>query len=253
MNLELAGRVAIVTGASRGLGRATALALAAEGVNVLAVARDEEQLGELERTTAESVPGAIRGLCCDIADLDRVAELPARAEAEFGPLDILVNNAGIAPAGPFLEQDWEQWEQVFRVNVTAPAVLARAAGAGMVERGRGKIINVASTAGLLGKATLVAYSASKGALVQMTKALSSEWAKHGVQVNAIAPGAFETEAQKLVLESPEILRRRLRKIPAGRIADPAELGSLVCWLASPLSDYASGSIFVIDGGESAKL
>ncbi len=252
MNLELDGKVAIVTGASRGLGRAAALALAAEGANVLAVGRDEGLLDELQ-AAAESAPGALAGVSCDIADLDRAAELPARAEELFGPLDILVNNAGIAPAEAFLEQDWEQWERVFRVNVTAPAVLAKAAGAGMVERGSGKIINVASTAGLLGKASLVAYSSSKGAVVQMTKALSSEWARHGVQVNAIAPGAFETEAQKLVLESPEILRRRIRKIPAGRIADPAELGSLVCWLSAPASDYVSGSIFVIDGGESAKL
>jgi 2-deoxy-D-gluconate 3-dehydrogenase len=252
MNLELSGKVAIVTGASRGLGRAAALALAGEGVNVLAVGRDEGLLGELEGAAA-GAPGAVEGLACDLVDLERASELPARAEALFGPLEILVNNAGIAPAGPFLEQDWEQWERVFRVNVTAPATLAKAAGAGMVERGRGKIINVASTAGLLGKASLVSYSASKGAVVQMTKALSSEWARHGVQVNAIAPGAFETDAQKLVLESPEILRRRVRKIPAGRIADPDELGSLVCWLASPCSDYVSGSIVVIDGGESAKL
>lgn len=251
MNFELEGKVAIVTGASRGLGRSSAIALATEGVRVLAVARDEERLKELEEAGAG--PGTIQALPCDMLDLDGVGELPARAEALCGPVDIVVNNAGIAPAGSFLDQDWDLWEQVFRVNVTAPAVLAKAAGAAMVERGRGKIVNVASTAGLLGKASLVAYSASKGALVQMTKALSSEWAGRGVQVNAIAPGAFATDAQKVVLESPEISRRRIRKIPAGRIANPTELGPLVCWLSSPLSDYVTGSIVVIDGGEAAKL
>ena len=117
----------------------------------------------------------------------------------------------------------------------------------------GKIINVASTSGILGKAQLVSYSASKGALVQMTKALASEWARFGIQVNAIAPGAFETDAQQAVLEDSEILKRRIRKIPAKRMGQPAEIGPLVCYLASPLSDFVTGAVNVIDGGESCCL
>ncbi len=123
----------------------------------------------------------------------------------------------------------------------------------MLEQGSGKIINVASTSGILGKAWLVSYSASKGALLQFTKALASEWARQGVQVNAIAPGAFETEAQRAVLDSPDLMKRRLGKIPQRRMGAPDEIGPLVCYLASNRSDFVTGSVFVIDGGESCKL
>jgi 2-dehydro-3-deoxy-D-gluconate 5-dehydrogenase len=132
-------------------------------------------------------------------------------------------------------------------------VLARAAGRHFLAQRSGKVINVASTSGITGKPLLVSYSASKGALLQFTKALAGEWARFGIQVNAIAPGAFETEAQSAVLESPEILERRLRKIPAGRMGDATEFGPLVCYLASPLSAFMTGSVVVIDGGEVSKL
>lgn len=186
-------------------------------------------------------------------DAAAVAALAQTALDQFGGLDIVVNNAGIAPAGNFLEQEQEIWNRVMAVNVNAPAILARAAGKHMVNQGSGKIINIASTSGILGKATLVAYSSSKGALLQFTKALAAEWAKAGVQVNAIAPGAFETDAQSAVLESPEILKRRLRKIPVGRMGDAEEMATLACYLASPKSNFVTGSVYVIDGGESSKL
>jgi 2-dehydro-3-deoxy-D-gluconate 5-dehydrogenase len=123
----------------------------------------------------------------------------------------------------------------------------------MIRQGSGKIINIASISGLRGKASLVAYSASKGALIQMSKALAAEWARHNIQVNAIAPGGFKTEAQAAVLNDPEILRRRVRKIPAGRMADKDEIGPMICYLASPKSDFVTGAVFVIDGGETAKI
>jgi 2-deoxy-D-gluconate 3-dehydrogenase len=249
MDLGLEGKVAIVTGASRGLGKAAAIALVDQGVRVLAAARSLDELRQLE----ESAPGQISAVQCDMKDAAAVAGLVPEAVDRFGRLDIVVNNAGIAPAGFFLEQSDEVWDDVMAVNVKAPAVLARAAGKVMVEQGSGKIINIASTSGILGKAMLVAYSSSKGALLQFTKALAAEWASKDVQVNAIAPGAFETDAQRVVLESPDLLRRRLGKIPARRMGDVEELGPLVCYLASPLSDFVSGSVFVIDGGESGKL
>ncbi len=249
IDLELDGKVAVITGASRGLGRASAEALIEQGVRVLAVARSLDGLKELESIAPDQVQ--IRQ--CDMLDAGAVAELPTAAIDAFGGLDIVVNNAGIAPAGKFLEQDAQVWSDVMAVNVTAPAILARAAGPHMVAQGAGKIINVASTSGILGKATLVAYSASKGALLQFTKALAAEWAKAGIQVNAIAPGAFATDAQRAVLDAPEILERRLRKIPARRMGDSEEIGPLVCYLASTKSDFVTGSVFVIDGGESSKL
>jgi 2-deoxy-D-gluconate 3-dehydrogenase len=249
IDLELEGKVAIVTGASRGLGRAAAAALAAQGVKVLVVARSIKELEQLE----VEYSGGVVAWQCDMQDRAAVAALPRVAIDRFGRLDIVVNNAGIAPAGAFLDQHDEEWDRVFAVNVTAPAVLARAAGRHMVARGSGKIINMASTSGILGKAGLVSYSSSKGALIQFTKALSAEWAGKGVQVNAIAPGAFATDAQRVVLESPEMLERRLRKIPGRRMGEAHEMGPLVCYLASDHSNFVSGSVFVIDGGESCKL
>ena len=249
IDLELTGQVAIVTGASRGLGRAMAVALAEQGVRVLAVARSMDELRQLESTA----PGSIRGHACDMRDVAAVAKLADDAVQAFGRIDIVVNNAGIAPAGAFLDQPDSLWNEVFSVNVTAPATLTRAAGRHMIPRRSGKIINIASTSGILGKPTLVAYSASKGALLQFTKALAAEWASKGVQVNAIAPGAFQTSAQRAVLESPEMLERRLRKIPARRMGVDAEIGPMVCYLSSPKSDFVTGSVFVMDGGESSKL
>jgi 2-deoxy-D-gluconate 3-dehydrogenase len=246
VNLELEGRVAIVTGAGRGLGRAIAAALVEEGARVLAVARSEDELGTLASQS-------VRPARCDMRTPDAVAALPQHALDTFGRLDIVVNNAGIAPAGAFAEQPQAEWDEVFAVNVTAPAVLTRAAAPHLFAQGSGKVINVASIAGIGGKAQLVSYSASKAALIQFTKALAAEWARAGIQVNAIAPGAFETEAQRAVLESPDILRRRLRKIPAQRYAAPAEIGPIACLLASPLSSFVTGAVFVIDGGEAAKL
>jgi len=249
IDLELEGKVAIVTGASRGLGRAAAVALAEQGVKLLAVARSTRELQELE----EEYAGKVAAWPCDMQDRKAVAALPQAVIEQFGGLDIVVNNAGIAPAGAFLDQQEEEWDRVLAVNVTAPAVLARSAGQHMIARGGGKIINIASTSGILGKAWLVSYSTSKGALIQFTKALAAEWAGKGIQVNAIAPGAFETDAQKAVLESPEILQRRLRKIPVRRMGEVHEIGPLICYLASDQSNFVTGSVFVIDGGESSKL
>ncbi|MFR9807129.1 SDR family NAD(P)-dependent oxidoreductase [Pseudonocardia sp. RS010] len=249
MDLELEGKVAIVTGASRGLGRAAAEALAAEGANVLAVARTTPDLEKLQATDPERI--AIETV--DMRSAEQVAALAEHAVARFGRLDVVVNNAGIAPAGRFVDQPQEQWDEVFAVNVRAPAVLARAAGRYFLEQRSGKVINVASTSGINGKPVLVSYSASKGAVLQFTKALGAEWARFGVQVTAIAPGAFETDAQSAVLDDPQTLDRRLRKIPAGRMGRGDEFGPLVCYLASPLSDFMTGSVIVFDGGEVNKL
>jgi 2-dehydro-3-deoxy-D-gluconate 5-dehydrogenase len=249
MDLQLSGRVAVVTGASRGLGQAIASAFVAEGMSVVAAARSTSDLSAL----AAEHPDRIAAVTCDMADREAVAGLVDVAVERFGRLDVVVNNAGIAPAGAFTEMPVDRWDDVFAVNVFAPVVLAQAAGRIFLEQGHGKVINVASTSGLRGKPTLAAYSSSKGAMLRFTEAVAGEWARHGVQVNAIAPGAFATDAQAAVLESPQILERRLRKIPSGRMGDVAEIGPLACYLASPASDFVTGAVYVIDGGESSKL
>lgn len=249
MDFGLDDHVAIVTGASRGLGRACVDALVGEGVRVVAAARSVDALEEL----AATAPSQVVAAPCDMADTEAVEALVDVALDRFGRLDVVVNNAGIAPAGPFVDLGLDVWDQVFRVNVRGPATLARAAGRVLLEQGHGKVINIASTSGLKGKPYLVAYSASKGAMLRMTEALAAEWASSGVQVTAIAPGAFATDAQSAVLDDPEILRRRLRKIPAGRMGEVDEIGPLVCWLASPRSQFVTGSTHVIDGGEVHKL
>jgi 2-dehydro-3-deoxy-D-gluconate 5-dehydrogenase len=249
VDLGLEGQVAIVTGASRGLGRAAAVALVAEGVRVLAAARDQSSLQVL----AEAHPGRLLAAPCDMRDLQAVQALAELARERFGRLDVVVNNAGIAPAGKFIDQDWQRWNETLAVNVTAPAALAQAAGRIFIEQRSGKVINVASTSGLRGKPILVSYSASKAALIRLTEALAAEWAPFGIQVNAIAPGAFATDAQEAVTSDPDMLARRIRKIPAGRMADPVEFGPIVTFLASPASNFVTGATFVIDGGEVSKL
>ncbi len=250
MDLQLTGSVAIVTGASRGLGAAAALALAAEGVQVVAAARSEDALADL----AEGSGGRIAPVRCDMHRSDEVAGLVDVALERFGRLDCVVNNAGIAPAGSFLEQDIGVLSDVLAVNLLAPAVLAQAAGRHFTAEARsGSIINVGSTSSLKGKPLLAAYSASKGGLARLTEALAAEWARHDIRVNLIAPGAFATEAQAQVMADERMLTARLRKIPLRRMGNPDELGPLVCYLASPLSAFVTGSCFVIDGGEVAKL
>jgi 2-deoxy-D-gluconate 3-dehydrogenase len=245
----LQGRVVLVTGASRGLGASMARGLADRGARVVAAARSLDALAEV----VAHRPDLMSAEQADMRDLDRLGELVDRVVARHGHLDVLINNAGIAPAGRYADQDPHVWRETLDINVLAPMVLSQAAGRHFIAQQSGKIINVASTTGVRGKPLLVAYSASKGALVRMTEALAAEWARHGVQVNVVAPGAFATDAQSAVLESPELLQRRIRKIPARRIADPGEIVPLVCLLASPDSDYITGSVFVIDGGEAGKL
>lgn len=249
MDLRLTDTVVLVTGASRGLGAAMALALASEGAYVVAAARSKDSLAEV----AAQGGGRISAVEVDLRDEDSVRALVPEVLARHGRIDGLVNNAGIAPAGKFATQDPEIWKDALTVNVVAPMLLAQAAGVRMIEQGGGRIVNVASTTGLRGKPFLVPYSTSKGAVVRFTEALAAEWAGKNVQVNCIAPGAFVTDAQKAVTDSPELHAKRIAKIPAGRMADPSELVPLTCLLVSPVSAFTTGATFVVDGGESGKL
>lgn len=249
MDFGLEGTVVLVTGASRGLGAAMATTLAAEGASVVAAARSTDSLAEVARRGN----GRITAEAVDMRDEEAVTALVETVIARHGRIDALVNNAGIAPAGKFVDQDPDVWKETMAVNVIAPMLLAQAAGRHMIAQGSGRIVNVASTTGVRGKPHLVGYSTSKGAVVRMTESLAAEWAGKGVQVNCIAPGAFATDAQSAVIESPDLLARRIGKIPAGRMAEVEELMPLVCLLVSASSPFTTGSVFVVDGGESGKL
>ena len=200
--------------------------------------------GALEDLAAGS-DGAIHPVRCDMRDVAEVAGLADVALERFGRLDCVVNNAGIAPAGTFLDQDTEVLAEVLAVNVTAPAVLSQAAARHFVAAGQGgSIINVGSTSSLKGKALLAAYSASKGALVRMTEALAAEWAPPRHQGEPDRPRRLATaSAQAQVVADEKTLAARLRKIPMRRMGEPAELGPLVCYLASPLAAFVTGVLF----------
>jgi len=250
MDLKIKDSVVLVTGASRGLGNAISKYLVDEGAYVVAAARSESDLEEL----ALYAPGRVHPVVCDMANKSDVSLLVDKTIDKFECLHAVVNNAGMAPAENFLESDISTMETVLSVNLIAPAVIAKSAANYFIsENIKGSIINIASTSGLKGKASLVSYSSSKGALLRFTESLAVEWARHGIRVNAIAPGAFVTSAQSAVLENESILKARLKKIPQRRMGDPEEIGPLTAYLVSPLSSFVTGSCFVIDGGEVSKL
>jgi 2-dehydro-3-deoxy-D-gluconate 5-dehydrogenase len=250
MDLAIAGQAVVVTGASRGLGAAIVRTLVDEGANVVAAARSRDALEQL----AAEAPDHIHPVTCDMRDRDAVAALANTSIEVFGRLDAVVNNAGIAPAGKLVETDLAVMEETLAVNLLAPAALAQAAARHWISsQVPGSVVNIASTSGLKGKALLAGYSASKGAVMRLTEALASEWARYKIRVNTIAPGAFETDAQAAVFEDSATLDARLRKIPLRRMGAPDEIGPLTAYLVSPLSGFVTGSCFVIDGGEVAKL
>ncbi|MEM7287622.1 MAG: glucose 1-dehydrogenase [Actinomycetota bacterium] len=250
MDLGIEGHAIVVTGASRGLGAAIASSLVAEGANVVAAARSIDALESL----AAEAPDHIEAAGCDMRDRDAIEALVDACVRRFGRIDAVVNNAGIAPAGRLVDTDLAVMEETFAVNLIAPAALARSAARHWIAEDRpGSVVNIASTSGLKGKALLAGYSASKGGMLRLTEALSNEWARYRIRVNTIAPGAFETDAQAAVFENEATLDARLRKIPLRRMGAPEEIGPLTAYLVSPLSGFVTGSTFVIDGGEVAKL
>lgn len=247
--VDLSGRVALVTGASRGLGRAIALALAEAGADLALAARSAEALA---RTAAEAAKYGVRAEAFR-TDLRQPGDIQALVEGTlraFGRIDVLVNNAGIAGAEkPFLELRLEEWEDVWAVNLRAPALCAQAVARTMVERRRGRIINIASIGGLKPISRLAPYCVSKAGLIQLTRVMALELARYNVQVNAVCPGYFLTPMNEAFFASPdgqEIIRR---SIPLRRLGDPAELGPAVVCLASEAAGFATGSVIVIDGGQ----
>jgi len=243
---DLSGKVALVTGTSRGLGAGMARALAAAGADVAVHAREQPCATEDCLRAAGVRTACLAGDLSDRAAADR---LIADTLDKMGRLDILVNNAGIIRRQPAAEHSDEYWDDVLEINLTAVFRLCRAAGRHMLERGGGgKIVNIASLLAFQGGVTVPGYAAAKGGVAQLTKALANEWALQGINVNAIAPGYMATDNTKALREDPVRTRQILERIPAGRWGTPDDLGGAVVFLASRASDYVNGHVLVVDGG-----
>jgi 2-deoxy-D-gluconate 3-dehydrogenase len=249
--LPLAGRTAVVTGAGRGLGRAAALALAQAGARLALLGRTAatlDRVGDEIRAAA----GQAETILTDVTDEAQVERAGAQVRERLGGADILVNNAGEAPVGPLLKTRAADIEALLRLNVVGAMTCARVFGAHMVEKGAGRVINIASVVRLTGESNTSLYAASKGALIAFSRTLAVEWARHGITVNAVAPGYFRTDLNAQALDNPEVGERLLKKIPLRRVGQPAELGPLLVYLSSDASAFMTGSVLVIDGGQVAR-
>jgi 2-deoxy-D-gluconate 3-dehydrogenase len=246
-SFDLAGKTALVTGCRRGIGKAAALALAGAGANVVGASASLEADDEVAAEVA-SLGREFRAYRCELSDRQAVYALVADVVAEFPRLDVLVLNAGTIARQPAIEHGDELWDRVIAVNLTAQFVLARELGRRMVEQGSGKIIFVASLMSFQGGVTIPSYVASKGGIAQLTKALSNEWASHGVNVNAVAPGYIATDNTQPLREDETRARQILERIPAGRWGEPSDLAGAFVFLASAASNYVHGTVLPVDGG-----
>jgi len=249
---DLSGKTAIVTGGGSGIGRQMAQALAEGGANVVLCARKVERC---EQAAAEIAELGVRTLAlrCDVREPDDVHAVVERTRAALGRIDVLVNNAGTAWGAPPEEMPLQGWQKVIDVNLTGVFLFAQAAGRAMIADGRGgKIVNIASVAGLGGAPpevmNAIPYNASKGGVIAFTRDLACKWARHGINVNAIAPGWFPSEMSRVVLDqNPGLVER----IPLRRYGGTDDLKGVILFLASPASDYVTGHTLVVDGGQSA--
>jgi 2-deoxy-D-gluconate 3-dehydrogenase len=245
---RLDGKVALVTGASRGLGRGIAQALASAGADVVLHASETQPVASAADIKA-ATGRRTATVTANLGERDAADRLIADAIACFGQIDILVNNAGIIRREPAAEHSDENWDDVLEVNLSSVFRLSRAAGRHMLARGEGgKIISIASMLSFQGGINVPGYAAAKGGLVQLTKALANEWAPHRINVNAIAPGYMETDNTSALRADPVRFRAITERIPAGKWGTPQDLAGAAIFLASRAADYVHGHVLVVDGG-----
>ncbi|MEV6695156.1 SDR family oxidoreductase [Micromonospora sp. NPDC051196] len=249
MNLfDLNGRLAVVTGCRRGIGLAMAEALAAAGADVIGVSAALEQTGSEVADRVHAHGRSFLPYRADLSDRDAVRALARWLGQRDRPIDILVNNAGTIRRAPAAEHADTDWDHVLEVDLSAPFVLAREVGRGMIARGSGKIIFTASMLSFQGGITVPGYAAAKSGIAGLTRALANEWARHGVNVNAIAPGYISTDNTQALREQPERNQAILERIPAGRWGRPEDLAGITVFLASEAAAYLHGAVIPVDGG-----
>lgn len=246
--MKLDGRVALVTGGTKGLGKAMAEGLAEAGANVAILSRNADQATEVAKSIADATGKKVKGYGCDVTVPEQVDALVASVLAEFGQVDILINNAGINTRGAIDELTLEEFLEVQNINVNGPWLLCRALAGHFKERRYGRVINIGSTLSIIAIADRTPYATSKGAILQMTRALALEWAPYGITVNCMMPGPFGTEMNLPIKNNPEAYAQFVTKIPLGRWGEMEEIQGLAVFLASDASSFMTGSAITIDGG-----
>ena len=249
---RLDGRIALVTGGSKGLGAAMAYALAEAGADVATVSRHFDECQAAATEIASATGREILPVRADVAKPEEVRAMVKTVHRRFGRIDILINNAGAVSRCTTTELPLAEWQALVDVNLTGPFLCAQAVLPGMVAQRHGRIINVSSTFGLVGFPGRSPYTATKGGLLNMTRTWALEFAKDGITVNAICPGPFDTPMFSGVKRNPTLLETFLERVPMGRLGDPEELGAVAVFLASDAASYVTGSAVVVDGGWTAQ-
>lgn len=250
-DFSLTEKVALVTGATSGIGRRQALALAGAGAAVVLVGRREEKLRETV-AEIEASGGNAAALPADLGDRDLLPKLAGRAAAAFGRIDILINAAGVNYRQPVEEITFDSWDKTLNLNLAVPFFLARELVPAMKEKGWGRVVNIASLQSSRAFPNGLAYGASKGGVAQLTRAMTEAWSRHGIACNAIAPGFFPTELTAPVYQDPDLLEKLAAQTTIGRNGELSDLDGLTIFLASPASDYVTGQVIYLDGGFTAK-
>ena len=245
---RLDGKTALVTGCSRGIGQAMAIALAEAGADIAGVSKSLPANGSPVEQAVTALGRKFHSFACDLGDRDALYAFLTRLHEQCPRIDILVNNAGTIQRAPAAEHPEAFWDEVLQANLTAPWLLSRELGRRMIDRGSGKILFTASLLSFQGGITVPGYAASKGGVAQLVKALSNEWASKGVQVNGIAPGYISTDNTAALRADAARNAAILARIPAGRWGDPSDLAGATVFLASAASNYVNGEILVVDGG-----
>ncbi|MBU2940134.1 SDR family oxidoreductase [Lacinutrix sp. C3R15] len=249
---QLKGKVALVTGCKRGIGKAMAIALAEAGADIIGVSSSLEKSGSTIEKAVQKLGRKFTAYTCNFSNTKALYTFIEEVKKDFPVIDILVNNAGTIQRAPATEHNDEIWDEVIAVNQTAPFILTREIGKDMVSRGAGKIVFTASLLSFQGGITVPSYAASKGAIGQITKAFANEWAKSGVHVNAIAPGYISTDNTKALQKDSTRSQAILSRIPAERWGNPEDFAGPIVFLCSNASNYMHGSILLVDGGWMAR-